>query len=127
MLRILTDRGTEYCGKHDAHDYPLYLGINDIDHTKTKVKAPQQNGICERFHKTILREFYQVTFRKKIYRGIDELQNDLDLWLADYNNFRTHQGKMCNGRTPMQTFLDAKVIVREKVANLNLAVWQNVL
>ena len=39
----------------------------------------QANGICERFHKTILQEFYQVTFRKKIYEDIDQLKNDLDL------------------------------------------------
>lgn len=64
MLRILTDRGTEYCGRVDHHDYQLYLAINDIDHTKTKAMSPQTNGICERFHKTILNEFYQVTFRK---------------------------------------------------------------
>jgi transposase InsO family protein len=58
MLRILTDRGTEYCGRAESHDYQLYLAINDIEHTKTKVKSPQTNGICERFHKTILQEFY---------------------------------------------------------------------
>ncbi|WP_460009959.1 IS481 family transposase, partial [Mannheimia haemolytica] len=67
MLRILTDRGSEYCGKVENHDYELYLAINDIEHTKTKVKHPQTNGICERFHKTILQEFYQVVFRKTIY------------------------------------------------------------
>lgn len=123
LLRMLTDRGTEYCGSHENHDYQLYLGINDIDHSKTKVKAPQQNGICERFHKTILQEFYQVAFRKKIYRTIEEMQTDLDSWLDHYNNARTHQGKMCNGRTPMETFLDAKKIAREKVDSLNL-IWQ---
>lgn len=64
MLRILTDRGTEYCGRVEQHDYQFYLAINDIDHTKTKAMSPQTNGICERFHKTILNEFYQVTFRK---------------------------------------------------------------
>ncbi|PPR59267.1 MAG: hypothetical protein CFH04_02040, partial [Alphaproteobacteria bacterium MarineAlpha3_Bin3] len=61
------------------NDYQLFLVINDIEHTKTKVKSPQTNGIYERFHKTILQEFYQVTFRKKIYEDIDQLQNDLDL------------------------------------------------
>ncbi|KTD72571.1 transposase (ISSod13) [Legionella tucsonensis] len=60
MLRILTDRGTEYCGKVEQHDYQLYLAINNIDHTRTKANSPQTNGICERFHKTILQEFYQV-------------------------------------------------------------------
>jgi transposase InsO family protein len=105
MLRILTDRGTEYCGRAETHDYQLYLALNDIDHTKTKVKHPQTNGICERFHRTILDEFYRITFRKKLYGGIEELQKDLDEWLIEYNNQRTHQGKMCCGRTPMETVL----------------------
>ncbi|EMK6870258.1 transposase, partial [Vibrio cholerae] len=103
MLRILTDRGTEYCGRVEQHDYQLYLAINDIDHTKTKAMSPQTNGICERFHKTILNEFYQVTFRKKLYGSIEELQKDLDEWMDYYNNHRTHQGKMCCGRTPIET------------------------
>lgn len=110
MLRILTDRGTEYCGRMDQHDYQLYLAINDIDHTKTKAQSPQTNGICERFHKTILQEFYQVTFRKKLYVTLEELQKDLDEWIKYYNNERTHQGKMCCGRTPLETLLDGKRI-----------------
>ena len=119
QLRILTDRGTEYCGKAETHDYQLYLAINDIEHTKTKVRHPQTNGICERFHKTILQEFYQVAFRRKIYRSIDELQTDLDDWINYYNSQRTHQGKMCCGRTPMQTLIDAKEVWDEKVKALN--------
>ena len=117
MLRILTDRGTEYCGKVEHHDYQLYLAINNIDHTKTKANSPQTNGICERFHKTILQEFYQVTFRKKLYESIEELQKDLDEWLQYYNNERTHQGKMCCGRTPMQTLMESKQIWMEKFIN----------
>jgi transposase InsO family protein len=120
LLRMLTDRGTEFCGKVEQHDYELYLAINDIEHTKTKAQHPQTNGICERFHKTILQEFYQVAFRKKIYLTLDELQKDLDDWLTYYNNERTHQGKMCCGRTPMQTLLDGKKIWQEKVDSLNL-------
>lgn len=114
MLRILTDRGTEYCGRMDQHDYQLYLAINDIDHTKTKAQSPQTNGICERFHKTILQEFYQVTFRKKLYATLEELQKDLDEWMKYYNNERTHQGKVCCGRTPLETLLDGKKVWAEK-------------
>ncbi len=119
IIRMLTDRGTEYCGKVETHDYELYLGINDIEHTKTKARHPQTNGICERFHKTILQEFYQAAFRKKIYQSIEALQADLDEWLFFYNNERTHQGKMCCGRTPMETFLDGKKIWEEKIGQLN--------
>ncbi len=115
MLRMLTDRGTEYCGKVDQHDYQLFLAIKNIDHTKTKARHPQTNGIVERFHKTILNEFYQTAFRKKIYSSLDELQVDLDNWISYYNTKRTHQGKMCYGRTPWQTFLDGKEIVKQKI------------
>ena len=55
----------------------------------------------------MLDEFYRVAFRKKIYRTIDELQADLDAWIADYNQRRPHQGRWCFGKTPTQTFLDA--------------------
>ena len=119
MIRILTDRGTEYCGRPESHDYQLYLALNEIEHTKTKAHSPQTNGICERFHKTILQEFYQVAFRRRIYLTIAELQADLDDWIAQYNNERTHQGKMCCGRTPMQTLIDGKEAWRDKITTLN--------
>lgn len=119
VLRVLTDRGTEFCGKAETHDYQLFLAFNDIEHTKTQVRHPQTNGICERFHKTILQEFYQVAFRRKIYRSIDELQADLDEWISYYNNDRTHQGKMCCGRTPMQTLIDGKEAWHDKITTLN--------
>lgn len=119
ILRILTDRGTEYCGKSEQHDYQIFIGVCDIEHTKTKARHPQTNGICERFHKTILQEFYQTAFRKKIFKTIEELQVDLDQWLVEYNERRTHQGKMCNGRTPMETFIDGLKIWEEKNLGLN--------
>lgn len=115
LLRIMTDRGTEYCGKLENHEYQLYLSIEDIDHTKTKARSPQTNGICERFHRTVLNEFYQVAFRKKIYISLEELQRDLDQWLEEYNTTRPHSGKWCDGRTPMQTFLESSHIAKEKM------------
>jgi len=114
MLRILTDRGTEYCGRVESHDYQLFLAINDIEYMKTKARSPQTNGIVERFHKTILQEFYQITFRKNLYESIEALQADLDQWLMYYNEQRTHQGKMCCGRTPMDTLMDGLKIWQEK-------------
>jgi len=115
LLRILTDRGTEYCGAREQHEFQLYLAIEDIDHTKTKAKSPQTNGICERFHRTIQDEFYAIAFRKKIYRSIAELQADLDRWMYNYNNERTHSGKYCFGKTPMQTFIDSIPMAQEKL------------
>ena len=115
LLRVLTDRGTEYCGNPERHEYELYLAVEDIDHSRTKTKSPQTNGIVERFHKTALNEFYRIAFRKKLYRSIEELQTDLDAWLVEFNSARPHQGRWCFGKTPMQTFLDAKPIAEEKM------------
>jgi len=103
LSRVLTDRGAEYCGT-DSHEYKLYLAL---DHTWTKAKSPQTNGICERFHHTVLNEFYRLTFRKKIYKTLDELQADLDAWLKLYNEERPHEGRWSYGKTPMQTFPDS--------------------
>jgi transposase InsO family protein len=115
LLRILTDRGTEYCGTPDRHEYELYLAVEDIDHTRTRVKRPQTNGICERVHKTLLNEFYRVAFRKKIYRTLEELQADLDRFLEHSNGDRPHQGRGCYGKTPMETFLDSIPLAQEKI------------
>jgi len=121
ILRVLTDRGTEFCGAADKHPYELYLQLNDIEHTKTKAKSPQTNGICERAHQTILNEFYRVAFRKKVYADIETLQVDLDEYMDKYNITRTHQGKRCQGRTPMDTFLDGKKLFDEKNLGMEVA------
>ena len=113
--RVLTDRGTEYCGNPEHHEYELYLAVEDVDHSRTKTKSPQTNGIVERFHKTVLNEFYRVAFRKRIYGSIAELQEDLDEWIRSYNENRPHQGRWCFGKTPVQTFLDATPLAREKL------------
>ncbi len=118
LQRVLTDRGTEYCGNPERHEYELYLAVEDIDHTRTKAKSPQTNGIVERFHKTMLDEFYRIAFRKRVYATIDELQADLDLWMRAFNEIRPHQGKWCFGKTPMQTFIDALPLAREKSGHL---------
>jgi transposase InsO family protein len=115
LLRMLTDRGSEYCGNPERHEYELYLAVENIDHSRTKVKSPQTNGICERFHKTVLDEFYRIAFRKKLYRDLAELQTDLDRWLTEYNEQRSHQGRWCFGKTPMQTFRDSLPLAHEKL------------
>jgi transposase InsO family protein len=115
VIRVLTDRGTEYCGDAQKHPYELYLAIEDIDHTRTKARSPQTNGIVERLHKTMLNEFYRIAFRKKIYRTVEELRADLDAWMQEYNAERPHQGRWCYGKTPMQTFLDSLELAKEKL------------
>ena len=75
----------------------------------------EANGIAERFHRTVLNEFYRVAFRRKIYASIEQLQGDLDLWLREYNEIRPHQGRWCYGKTTLQTFVDSAPLAREKM------------
>jgi len=114
LLRILTDRGSEYCGNREHHEYALYLDLENIEHTRTKVKSPQTNGICERFHQTTQNEFYASAFRRKIYTSIEQLQADVDEWIKSYNEERTHSGKHCFGKTPLQTLHDSNPIALVK-------------
>ena len=114
LLRILTDRGSEYCGNREHHEYALYLDLEDIEHTRTKTRSPQTNGICERFHQTIQNEFYATAFRRKLYTRLDQLQADVDVWIKSYNEERTHSGKHCFGKTPMQTLMDSKPLALAK-------------
>lgn len=115
LLRVLTDRSSEYCGSIEHHEYQLYLALENIDHSRTKARHPQTNGICERFHRTIKEEFYSIAFRKKIYHSLDDLQRDLDEWIRLYNQQRPHSGKYCYGKTPMQTFAESKALALEKM------------
>jgi transposase InsO family protein len=116
VQRILTDRGSEYCGVPHTHSYELYLAVEDIEHTTTRAYRPQTNGICERFHRTLKEEFYDVAFRRKLYQSLEELQTDVDAWIHYYNTQRPHSGRFCFGKTPMQTFMDSRHIAWEKQA-----------
>lgn len=113
LMRMLTDRGTEYCGNRENHEDELYLAVEDIDHSNIKAKSPQTNGICERFKRTVQNEFYAIAFRKKIYTNTQQLQADLDGWMNSYNMQRTHSGKYCVGKTPSQTFIQGIALARK--------------
>lgn len=115
VLRMLSDNGAEYCGRRDEHSYQLFLQLNGIEHTRIKVRHPQTNGAVERLNQTIQEEFYKVAFRKKLFNSIEEIQADLDSFMHWYNTERTNQGRYCQGRTPIQTFIDGLDIYQQLV------------
>ena len=115
LLRVLTDRGTEYSGKIEQHPYQLFLHLNDIEHSRTKAFHPQTNGCTERLNQIIQEEFYAVAFRKTLYGSIEQIQTDLDAYMKYYNEKRTNQGKRCLGRTPKQTWDDGYELYKKYV------------
>jgi transposase InsO family protein len=101
---VLTDNGSEFCGTEE-HPFEQMLFKLGIEHRRTKVKRPQTNGFVERFHKTVLNEFFRVQLRKKIYDQLEDLEIDLQEWLVNYNVARSHMGYRNLKRTPYQTVL----------------------
>lgn len=117
IIKTLTDNGKEYCGNQNTHHYQLFLYLNDIEHSRTKVRHPQTNGATEKLNQTIKNEFYRVAFRKRLYTSLEELQIDLDIFMKNYNFERTHQGKRCQGRTPYETFTEGVKLYHQMVYN----------
>lgn len=100
---ILTDNGREFCGREMQHPFETFLALGDIQHRRTKVRTPKTNGFVERFHRTILDEFFRVTFRTTFYESVETLQADLNKWLCFYNEERPHQGYRNMGKRPLDT------------------------
>jgi len=111
---LLTDNGREYCGRPVGHPFELYLAIQQIQHRRTDIGSPETNGFCERFHRTVKEEFYAVAFRRTFYESLEQLQHDLDDFVAFYNRERAHQGYRTQGRTPFQTFSEGVAQMRRE-------------
>jgi transposase InsO family protein len=107
---ILTDNGREFCGT-DTHPFELYLALNDVEHRKTRVRRPQTNGFVERFHRTVLDEFFRTSLRDALFDSLEELQARLDAWLHHYNNERPHRGYRNMGKRPNDTINQASSLV----------------
>ena len=86
----------------------------------SRSRRPQTNGSVERLNQTIEDEFYKVAFRKKLYKSLEEIQADLDEFMAYYNNERTNQGRHCQGRTPVETFMEGLELYERYVHENNL-------
>jgi transposase InsO family protein len=102
LSAVLTDNGTEFCGTEE-HPFEQLLFLMQIQHRRTRVKRPQTNGFVERFHRTILDEFFRIALRGTIFEDLEPLEIQLQNWLCYYNLQRAHLGYRNRGRTPYQT------------------------
>lgn len=114
---VLTDNGREFCGHPEKHYYELLLALEDIEHRTTKVRSPRTNGFVERMNRTLLDECFRVQGRTTWYENAEEIQADLDRFLAVYNLKRSHQGYRLKGRTPAQALCEA--LGRKNLPNLD--------
>jgi transposase InsO family protein len=97
----LSDNGTEFCGTQE-HAFEEVLYLSGIKHKRTRVRRPQSNGFTERFHRTILDEFFRTEMRRRTFDSLESLELAVQQWLCYYNLERPHQGYRNMGKTPYQ-------------------------
>ena len=112
MTGVLTDNGPEFVGRA-FHDQAASMGLK---HHRIPPRSPNHNSVCERFHGTVLREFYRPHFHRGRVDDLRLLDKSLQMWLADYNNHRPNHGNYMRGRTPRQVRLDLNRRLRQTAA-----------
>jgi transposase InsO family protein len=112
LTGVLSDNGPEFTGK----TFTARVGALGLTHHRIPPRSPNHNAVCERFHGTVLREFYRPHF----YRGRVEdtalLDRSLQAWLVDYNHHRPNHGDYMAGRTPVQVKKQLRRRIRQTAA-----------
>jgi len=111
---VLTDNGTEFINSQ----FKQLLTDYDIQHHRIPKGKPICNAYCERFQRTILEEFYEITFRKKFYRSLQNLQQDLNKYLVYYNFNRPHFGLIKTGALPIDVLTAKNYVLQQRFQNL---------
>lgn len=62
--------------------------------------------IVERFHRTLLDEYFRVEGRRTWFEVVEEMKTVLDEYIDGYNRKRPHQVRGMNGRTPARAFVE---------------------
>jgi transposase InsO family protein len=95
---VLSDNGPEFTGRA----FQTRIGELGLVHHRIPPRSPNHNAVCERFHGTVLREFYRPHFHRGRVDDTDLLDRSLQTWLSDYNHHRPNHGDYMAGRTPVQ-------------------------
>lgn len=111
---VLTDNGSEFI----ATRFTQTLVDYEIEHRRIPKGKPTLNGYCERFQRTILEEFYQVAFRKKFFKSLEDLNESLQEYLVYYNFERPHFGLDKNGALPIDVFKAKRSFLRQRFSKI---------
>lgn len=109
---VLTDNGPEFVGKA----FQARVGEMGLHHHRIPPRSPNHNAVCERFHGTVLAEFYRPHFHRGRVDDLTLLDRSLQAWVADYNNARPNNGAYMAGRTPLQVKKHLKRRIRQTAA-----------
>jgi transposase InsO family protein len=94
---VLTDNGPEFVGRI----FQDHLAAEGIAHHRIPPRSPNHNAVCERWHQTVLNEFYRPAFHRRRFDRVEDLDRALQTWLCRYNTQRPNHGDFMQGRTPL--------------------------
>jgi transposase InsO family protein len=109
---VLTDNGPEFVGKA----FQAKVAELGLDHHRIPPRSPNHNSVCERFHGTVLHEFYRPHFHRGRVDDIALLDRSLQAWLMDYNQHRPNHGHYMAGRTPQEVKKQLRRRIRKTAA-----------
>ncbi|WP_181410769.1 helix-turn-helix domain-containing protein [Nocardioides humi] len=109
---VLTDNGPEFVGRA----FQARVGELGLHHHRIPPRSPNHNAVCERFHGTVLDEFYRPHFHRGRVEDIALLDRSLQAWVRDYNEERPNNGDYMRGRTPRQVKKDLRGRTRQTAA-----------
>jgi transposase InsO family protein len=112
LTGVLSDNGPEFTGKA----FKTRAGELGLVHHRIPPRSPNHNAVCERFHGTVLHEFYRPHFHRGRVDDIALLDRSLQIWLVDYNHHRPNHGDYMAGRTPLQVKKQLRRRIRQTAA-----------
>jgi transposase InsO family protein len=112
LTGVLSDNGPEFTGKA----FKARIGELELVHHRIPPRSPNHNAVCERFHGTVLREFYRPHFHRGRVDDIALLERSLQAWTVDYNHHRPNNGEYMAGRTPVQVKKQLRRRIRQTAA-----------
>ena len=112
LTGILSDNGPEFTGK----DFAMKVTAMGLVHHRIPPRSPNHNAVCERFHGTVLAEFFRPHFHRGRVDDVALLEKSLQAWIVDYNEHRPNHGNYMRGRTPLQVKRELKTRLRQTAA-----------
>jgi len=109
---VLTDNGPEFVGKA----FTARVADLGLVHHRIPPRSPNHNAVCERFHGTVLHEFYRPHFHRGRVDDMVLLDRSLQTWLVDYNHHRPNHGDYMAGRTPLEVKKQLRRRIRQTAA-----------
>ena len=104
--RVFTRSTREYCGLATLHPFETLLAAAHIEHRSLDARRGMRSQACEDFYHILCAEFFTPAIRNNSYNSFGKLQQDLDIFVENFNHERPNIDHSSQGLTPFTMFSD---------------------